>query len=86
MAIDLFIRFLTLDVFTTILDKVGSCALTKNAIVQPTLKDKLILIKSTLSQIHPHWNWNSKLNAKLSLGFQFEYGFKLEFQVELLII
>ncbi len=28
-----------------------------------------------LSQIYPHWNWNSKLNTKLSLEFQFEYGF-----------
>ena len=40
----------------------------------------------TLSQIYPHWTWNSKLNTKLSLEFQFEYGFKVEFQVELLII
>ena len=36
----------------------------------------------TLSQIYPHWNWNSKLNTKLRLEFQVEYGFKLEFQVE----
>ena len=39
----------------------------------------------TLSQIYPHWNSNSKWNTKLRLEFQFEYGFKLEFQVELLI-
>ena len=42
-------------------------------------------LKATLSQIYPHWNWNSKLNTKLRLEFQFECGFKLEFQVELLI-
>ncbi len=33
----------------------------------------------TLSQIYPHWNWISKLNTKLRLEFQVEYGFKLEF-------
>ena len=32
-----------------------------------------------LSQIYPYWNWNSKLNTKLRLEFQVEYGFKLEF-------
>ena len=26
-----------------------------------------------LSQIYPHWNWNSKLNTKLRLEFQIEY-------------
>ncbi len=36
----------------------------------------------TVSQIYSHWNWNSKLNTKLRLEFQVEYGFKLEFQVE----
>ena len=36
----------------------------------------------TLSQIYTYWNWNSKLNTKLSLEYQVEYGFKLEFQVE----
>ncbi len=40
---------------------------------------------SSLSQIYPHWNWNSKLNTKLRLEFQVEYGFKLEFRVEWLI-
>ncbi len=40
---------------------------------------------TTLSQIYPHSNWNSKLNTKLRLEFQVEYGLKLEFQVELLI-
>ncbi len=37
---------------------------------------------NALSQIYPHWNWNPKLNTKLRLEFQVEYGFKLEFQVE----
>ena len=37
---------------------------------------------NTLSQIYPHWNWNSKLNTKLRLELQVEYGFKLEFQVK----
>ena len=37
---------------------------------------------TTLSQIYPHWNWNSKWNTKLRLEFKVEYGFKLEFQVE----
>ncbi len=37
---------------------------------------------NALSQIYLHWNWNSKLNTKLRLEFQVEYGFKLEFQVE----
>ena len=36
----------------------------------------------TLSKIHPHWNWNSKLNTKLRLELQVEYRFELEFQVE----
>ncbi len=36
----------------------------------------------TLSQMYPHWNWNSKLNTNFRLEFQGEYGFKLEFQVE----
>ncbi len=36
----------------------------------------------TLCQIHPHWDWNSKLNTKLRLEFQIEYGLKLEFQAE----
>ncbi len=40
------------------------------------------LLSHTLSKIYPHWNWNSKLNSKLRLEFQVEYGFKLEFQVE----
>ncbi len=40
------------------------------------------LEENALSQIYPHWNWNSKLNTKLRLEFQVEYGFKLEFQVE----
>ncbi len=35
-----------------------------------------------LSQIYPHWIWNSKLNTKLRLEFKVEYEFKLEFQVE----
>ncbi len=39
-----------------------------------------------LSQIHPHWNWNFKLNTKLRLEFQVEYRFKLEFKVEWLIL
>ncbi len=32
----------------------------------------------TLSQIYHHWIWNSKLNTKFRLEFQFEYGLKLE--------
>ncbi len=48
----------------------------------------ILRLTATLSQIYPHWNWNSKLNTKHRLEFQFEcgfHGFKLEFQVELLI-
>ena len=45
----------------------------------------LLRLYATLSQIYPHWNWNSKLNTKLRLVLQFEYGFKSEFQVEWLI-
>ncbi len=37
---------------------------------------------NTLSQIYPHWTWNSELNTKLRLELQVEYGLKLEFQVE----
>ncbi len=35
--------------------------------------------------MYAHLHWNSKLNAKLRLELQVEYGFKLEFQVEWLI-
>ncbi len=31
---------------------------------------------SALSQMYPYWNWTSKLNTKLRLEFQVEYGFK----------
>ncbi len=41
--------------------------------------------QTTLSQIYPHSNWNSKLNTRLRLEFQVEYRFKLELQVEWLI-
>ncbi len=37
---------------------------------------------NTLSQLYPHWNWNSKFNTKLRKEFQVEYKLKLEFQVE----
>ncbi len=42
-------------------------------------------VKITPSQIYPNSNRNSKLNTKLRLEFQVEYGLKLEFQVELLM-
>ena len=45
----------------------------------------ILLRIHALSQIYPHSNWNSKLNTKLRLEFQVEYGLKLEFQLELLI-
>ncbi len=45
-------------------------------------KDRDFETITTLSQIYPNWNRNSKLNTKLRLEFQVEYGFKLEFQVE----
>ena len=44
---------------------------------------KFILIG--IGKIYTHWNWNSKLGTKLSLEFQVECRFKLEFQVEKLI-
>ena len=40
--------------------------------IPPAILDCLHPYTDTLSQNYPHWNWNSKLNAKLSLGFQFE--------------
>ncbi len=44
--------------------------------------DAALIFSHTLSQIYPHWDWNSKLNTKLRLEFHVEYGFKLELQVE----
>ena len=45
----------------------------------PILESFFKTFSSSLSQIYTHWNRNSKLNTKLRLEFQIEYGFKLEF-------